>query len=110
MTFLDYLKEASRYKTTRSQDLAASVKINLITNFTDEVLQNLLTGVALHEHTYPIIFKTGYRQYHLDLKNPQSGLFTGAPDITFIFFDINPFKESEFRLSEDHFNEVLADI
>jgi FkbH-like protein len=110
MNSLDYLKRASRFAELAPADFGRTVKINLITNFTDDILKNVFAGVNLCNAVYPVIHKTPYRQYHLELKNDASALFTTEPDLTFIFFDINPFEESAFKSSQDHFDEILADL
>lgn len=110
MSFLDYIAYASRYRDNRPDDFVDRIRINVITNFTDDILEHALIGVNLANGVYPIVRKTPYKQYHLELKNPQSELHAQEADITFIFFDINPFKNSEFRSSEDHFESTLRDI
>ena len=105
-----YLKRAAGYRALDAKDFEGEVKINLITNFTDDVLRKLLIGVSVYHRIYPVLYATPYRQYHFDLKNPASELYGTDPDITFIFFDVNPFKESEFRSSREHFSGVMADV
>src|SRR5258708_895317 len=109
MEFLDYIKESSRYATLDPNNFVTSAKINLITNFTDDILKNLLTGVTLANGIYPIIYQTPYKQYHFELKNPEAKLHTTEPDVTFVFFNAEPFNDSEFR-EQSHFNEILYDI
>jgi FkbH-like protein len=109
MKFLDYLVESRKLVTAKREDFGATVSINLITNFTDTILQQALVGVALSQNVYPDVHVVPYKQYHLHLKDPKSDLRRRSADITFIFFDVNPFKDSEF-LSRAHFEEVLADI
>ncbi|MEK7180798.1 MAG: HAD-IIIC family phosphatase [Patescibacteria group bacterium] len=110
MNSLEYLTYTSKYETLNREDFTTQIKINLVTNFTDDILKNILIGICLSNNIYPIIYKTPYRQYHLDLKNTSSELHANNPDVTFLFFDINPFKDSEFRSSQDHFKEILFDI
>ncbi len=110
MNSLEYLKYASRSAELAPADFSRTVNVNLITNFTDDILKNIFAGVNLCNAVYPVIYKTPYRQYHLELKNEASALFTNKPDLTFIFFDINPFKESTFKSSRAHFDEILADL
>ena len=107
---LEYLRLASTYSGLRAGDFPTSAKINLITNFTDDILKKILLGTALHDNIYPEIYAAPYRQYHFQLKNPTSELYAENPNVTFIFFDINPFKNSDLRSSRDYFKELLGDI
>lgn len=110
MEFLDYIRLAHAYGSKAPSDFSRSVNIALMTNFTDEALQKILTGVMLHENIYPTIHRVPYQQYHLHLKNKDSLLHRHAADITFIFFDINPYIQSAFRSDEKHFDETLEEI
>lgn len=110
MEFLEYVKISTRLDQLDGQAYASQAKINLITNFTDTILKKIIAGVCLHNSIYPHIYEAPYRQYHLHLKDPRSVLYKTNPDITFIFFDVNPFKETEFGSSPDHFYETLDDI
>ena len=110
MDFLDYIGHASRYKESNRNDFADEIKIRLVTNFTDDILKNVLTGIALANKVYPVIDQAPYRQYHLALKDPKSALWQGDPNITFLFFNMNPFGSSEFRSSKEHFEEVLHGV
>jgi FkbH-like protein len=107
---LEYLKLAARYPAQRPEQFGAKLKINFITNFTDDILKNMLVGAALCENIYPTIQSAPYKQYALELKNTRGELYVSAPDVTFIFFDVNPYKKSEFLLSRAHFEETVEDI
>lgn len=110
MEFLDYIKLANTYARKDPSAFPRTANIAMITNFTDEVLQKILTGIMLHENIYPNIHRVAYKQYHLHLKNKNSLLYQQKTDITFIFFDINPYVKSAFRLDAKHFDETLEDI
>ncbi|HVN26448.1 MAG TPA: HAD-IIIC family phosphatase [Candidatus Paceibacterota bacterium] len=110
MNPLDYLRSAARFADLEPASFARAVRVNLITNFTDDILKNIFVGVHLQHDVYPDIRRAPYKQYHLELKNPASALYTDKPDFTFVLFDANPFKESAFGLSPEHFDDVLADI
>jgi len=110
MEFLDYIKSAAQYPAAKHGDFSSVEKIALVTNFTDDILQKLLIGICLQNDIYPDIYKTPYKQYNFELKNKQGELYASKPDITFVFFDTNPFKRSEFQTAQGHFEEVLADI
>ena len=101
---------ASHYPELRAGDFPASIKVSIITNFTDDVLKKIFLGAALHNRIYPEIYATPYRQYQLQLKDPSSELYAQNPDISFVFFDINPFKNSDLRSSKDCFEELISDI
>ena len=64
-----------------------SIKINVITNFTDQILERLLIGLCLENKIYPDIFVVPYMQYDFFLANQASELYSRSADITFIFFD-----------------------
>ena len=86
-----------------------AVSINLITNFTDDVLERVLGGRCLEEEIYPTITRAPYKQYALTLKDKKNEIYHSKPQITFVFFDASPYKHSEF-LNKEHCDEVLADI
>lgn len=110
MDSLRYLECASRYASANPDEFGGTITINLITNFTDTILKNILAGASMYNNVYPRMYATPYRQYHIDFKNPKSEMYARNPDITFAFFDINPYTNSEFKLSRSHFEETLADI
>ena len=110
MDSLKYLRLASHYPELRAGDFPANVKISIITNFTDDILKKIFLGVMLYDNIYPNIYAAPYRQYQLQLKNPSSELYARNSDITFIFFDLNPFKNSDLRSSKDYFEELISDI
>jgi len=110
MEFLDYIKSAAQYSAAKRESFSSVEKITLVTNFTDDILQKLLTGICLQNDFYPEIYKTPYKQYHFELKNDRGGLYIQDPNITFIFFDANPFKRSEFQTTQGHFKEVFIDL
>jgi FkbH-like protein len=109
MNFLDYIAYVPRLKDAPKDEAAPRAKINLVTNFTDDILKNVLAGVCLHHGVRPDILSMPYKQYHVQFKNPASELYAHAPDVSFLFFAATPFKESEFR-SRVHFEELLSDI
>lgn len=109
MKFIDYIKAVPKYPAMKPEDFRARIKINLITNFTDEILKNLLIGVGLYQGIYPSVRTMPYKQYHVRLKNDRDELYEHEPDITFVLFHASPLKDSEFR-SRQHFEEVLIDI
>ncbi|MCX6716972.1 MAG: HAD-IIIC family phosphatase [Candidatus Taylorbacteria bacterium] len=108
---LDYFKIAGTYEALNKDSFKHKVKINLCTNFTDEIIYKLLSGYLISEKIYPEIFKVPYKQYPAFLKNENSALFSNDADISFIFFDINQYLQSE--LSSDtggEFFEIIKDI
>jgi len=109
MDFIEYIKNVPRHAESNPEDFPARTKINLITNFTDDILQKLLIGVGMHHGIHPTIQAMPYKQYHVQLKNPESAMYAHRPDITFIFFSMNPLRPSEFA-SPEHFNEILANL
>ncbi len=107
---LDYLRIAGTHQDADASALLRTVKINLVTNFTDGVLQKILSGVALANGVYPVVRAVPYRQYHLHLKDKESALWRDAADITFILFDVNLYIPSSFTVDADHMENVLADV
>ena len=66
------------------------VAINLVTNFTDDVLERILGGMCLSEGLYPQITKAPYKQYAFALNDTESEIYTSQPNISFIYFDASP--------------------
>ncbi|TSC68816.1 MAG: hypothetical protein G01um101456_490 [Parcubacteria group bacterium Gr01-1014_56] len=108
MQSLSYIS-AYMHRKPRAPKGMRPFSINLVTNFTDEVLERVLGGMCLAEGIYPQITRTPYKQYALAFKNKKSEINTSKPDISYIFFDASPYAQSEF-LSSGHRKEVLADI
>jgi len=109
MDFLTYIQSYSKIKEARKKE-SRSFSINLITNFTDDVLEKVLGGMCLMEGIYPKIARAPYKQYHLVLKDTSDALYKSKPDISFIFFDINPYQHGEFTDSSKHIEETLSDV
>ena len=53
MESLEYLRFASHYPDLHAGDFPSRIKVNLVTNFTDEVLKKMLVEATLHENIYP---------------------------------------------------------
>jgi len=109
MDSLAYIQSYARIKEFSKKGLTA-LSINLITNFTDEVFEKVLGGICLSEGVYPNIVKAPYKQYHLVLKDTTERIYAAKPDISFIFFDINPYQHGEFTDSLAHCEETLSDV
>lgn len=90
--------------------MAQTLAINIITNFTDDVLEKVLGGMCLTEGIYPKIVRAPYKQYHLILKDTAEKIYEAKPDISFIFFDINPYQHGEFNDSLTHSEKTLSDL
>lgn len=105
---LEYLKVASEYE-KGARTSPVSTRVAIVTNFTDDVLKKILTGVMVLEGVTPNIYQVPFKQYALALKAPTSPLFAHTPDVTYFFFDVNPYLPSEF-LADNHGDEVLGDI
>jgi HAD superfamily phosphatase (TIGR01681 family) len=110
MEVLDYLKLAQEYDKKKGAKYGSSVNLAIITNFTDDLLKKIVSGMCLSNDIKPEIFQTPYKQYLFELKNKKSKLWKHKNDITFIFFDINPYIHSEFSASLSHVSEVVSDI
>lgn len=111
MDFLKYIRAYSKIKRT-AKKRSPRFSINLITNFTDDVLEKVLGGICIVEGTFskPKIIRAPYKQYHLVLKDKSDALYKSKPNISFIFFDINPYQHGEFTDSSKHVEETLSDI
>lgn len=111
MDFLTYIRAYSKIKRT-AKKRSSRFSINLITNFTDDVLEKVLGGMCIVEGMFPNpkIVRAPYKQYHLVLKDKSDALYKSKPNISFIFFDINPYQHGEFTGSSKHVEETLSDI
>ena len=108
MEAIEYIKLANSHKSGQHKDKPV-FKVRVISNFTDDILAKLLTGKIMSEGLEPEILQTPYRQYHLQLKDKNSGLYKNPADLVFVFFDLNTYNAGEFS-SEEKFTEVIADI
>jgi FkbH-like protein len=88
---------------------APRIRIALVTNFTDDLLAKLLGGMCVAEGIMPDIYTVPFKQYLFELKDPHSGLAQHAADVTFVFFDANPYQISEFH-SSDHADLVCEEL
>ncbi len=86
-----------------------SISVNLITNFTDDILERVLGGMCIAEGIYPRITRAPYKQYAIAFKDKRSIINRTKADISYIFFDASPYQQSEF-LDSGHRREILADI
>jgi FkbH-like protein len=110
MKFLDYIRLAQEYEKGGEPRAGEPFRIALVTNFTDDFLKKGITGACVAEGIRPLVYQVPFKQYLFELKNPQSGLAKHAPDIVYIFFDINPYTLSEFSADPKHVEDVLNDI
>lgn len=105
METLDYLKLANQ------ADLKGEpFVINMMTNFTDGILQQMLKGVLVEEGVSAEIEGVPYGQYHLHLKDRKSLLYARRADMTFVLFDTNFHRRSALMDDPAHMQEVLEDI
>lgn len=109
MDFLTYIQSYAKIKAPRTKG-PSPFSIHLITNFTDEVLEKVLGGMCLVENICPMITRAPYKQYPLVLKDSSHAIYTSKPNISFLFFDINPYQHGEFIDSSKHIKEMLSDI
>lgn len=109
-TFLEALKYAREYEMGKVSALDKEIKIAIISNFTDDVLKKAMTGLCVSSSIEPRVYAVPFKQYFFELKNTSSGLFNHEPDVIYIFFDINAYRESEFTKDKTHTTEVISDI
>lgn len=108
MQLLDYLKLAA--DSAKQKHGSSDLRIAVITNFTDDLLKKILTGMCASEEISADIYCVPFKQYLFALKDPKSELAKFEADITFIFFDHTPYLHSEFMSDPAHANDVLRDI
>lgn len=102
---LDYLKLA------QEQTTVGDVVVHLVTNFTDALLQRLLTGVAAAAGIDVSVRATPYKQFDFVAKDQTSFLYTEDAALTCLFFDYNVYIESPFFVGGVSYREqLLADI
>ena len=109
MDSLTYIRSYAKIKEHPRKGLLR-IPITLITNFTDDVLEKILGGMCLAEKILPTITRAPYKQYHLSFKDKTAQLYAKKPQISFIFFDINPYQHGEFTDSKTHIEETLSDL
>ena len=109
METLDYLRLEREHQRERADGFSATITINILTNFTDDMVRRLLVGMCLSEDIYPDTWVAPYKQYHFLLQAKESPLYKRDADITFVLFDLNPYLESEFT-SREHFQNILDNL
>jgi FkbH-like protein len=107
MNFLDYIKLANSYQLSSNKEQPFS--IGLITNFTDDVLLKVLTGVCLKNYILPDIYKVPYKQYRFALKDQNDKIWQSFR-LIFFFIDTNFYLHSEFFDGDDYGNSLLDDL
>ncbi|MES2203237.1 MAG: HAD-IIIC family phosphatase [Patescibacteria group bacterium] len=108
MDALVYIKKYGAKPETAPEGVRP-VRITLVTNFTDDVLERVLGGMCLTEGVYPTITRAPYKQYSFALKDKTSELYVTKPDATFFFFDFSPYTHGEFG-QEGHIEDVCNDL
>ncbi len=109
MDFLSYIRSYSKLHES-SHTKVSPFPINIVTNFTDDVLEKVLGGMCLLEGIHPRIVRAPYKQYHLVLKDTMDAFYKAEPRISFVFFDINPYQHGEFAEAANHIGETISDI
>lgn len=109
-SLLDYLKQANSLGSAEVSSYPNAIRIALVTNFTDDLCKKILTGMCLSEQIYPTMFAVPYGQYHFQLKDTSSELFSFCADITFVMFDVNSYTSNEFSADPSHAESVLEDL
>src|SRR5260370_17621984 len=88
----------------------ADIRLAIVTNFTDDLLGKLIVGMCAAERIDPSVYQVPFKQYLFELKDPKSALARHNADITFIFFDANPYAHSEFVAHGKHASPTLHDL
>ncbi|MDO8521040.1 MAG: HAD-IIIC family phosphatase [bacterium] len=110
MQVIDYLKLANAVGANGPTEGKKPFAINLVTNFTDDILQKLLQGILVEGGIHHEIFAVPYKQYHLHLKDREGRLYQKRVDATFLFFDANLYRRSAFTEDDNHWQELLQDL
>lgn len=110
MDAINYFRLANEAGSRPPESFSARVKLHLMTNFTDGVLQKILSGMCVGEDIFPEIYAMPYKQYHFDLKNPESDIYRMGAAATCVLFDASHIKQNEFISDPKHFDDVLADL
>ncbi len=108
MQLLDYLRLAQDFETSPT-DQSRAIRISIVSNFTDDLLKKAITGLCISEGIRPEIHQVPFKQYLFELKHSTSKLAQYEADITFVFFDVNPYLVSEFS-DEKHVRDVADDL
>src|SRR5687768_13941478 len=108
MKALDYIA-LYREATNGTKNALRPLAVNLITNFTDDILARICGGVAVEAGFHLSLTRAPYKQYHIVLSEPTQWLQGARPDISFFFFDITADLHSEFHSSE-HLDETLRNV
>jgi FkbH-like protein len=109
-SFLTAIKSAREFDQGTLVPDGQSIKIGIVTNFTDDVLKKSLTGLCVTADLVPSVYTVPYKQYIFELKNPNAPLLQHTPDVLFVFFDCSAYLDSEFTTQTNHVHEVLDDI
>lgn len=104
MSALPYFKRAATLASLNPSEFEKA-SLHLITNFTDDALAKLITGVALEEGIYPELSVEPYRQYHLSLAEGGAN----EAQVTFIVLDASSYIANEFS-DDAHATETLESI
>jgi FkbH-like protein len=108
MKALDYIA-LYREATNGTKKELRPLAVNLITNFTDDILARIFGGVSVEAGFLPSLTRAPYKQYHIVLADPAEWIGNRAPDISFFFFDITAHLHSEFHSSE-HLDETVRNV
>lgn len=108
MQLLDYLRLAQDFE-AHSTNQPHTLRISIISNFTDDLLKKAVSGLCISEGIRPEVHQVPFKQYFFELKHPSSALSRHEAEITFVFFDVNPYAMSEFSNS-GHVQDVCNDL
>lgn len=109
-SFLETLKKSREFEDQNKHGDDKEFRITIVSNFTDDLLHKLITGLCVSEGIHPNIYSVPFKQYFFEFKNPKSKIYAHNADITFIFFDINAYKDSEFITDPAHLEEIIKDL
>lgn len=110
MNFLTSLHRAHEYPQLKATDCGQQAHITLVTNFTDDLIKKVCTGLSLMHDIYPIWYVEPYKQYHFSLNNDHSALFKTQADITYLVFDVHPYLHPEVANDPIHIDTLVSGI
>ncbi len=106
MNALDYIA-LYREATSGTRHGLRPLAVNLVTNFTDDLLAKIVGGVGVEAGFHLSLTRAPYRQYHIALADPAQRAQHASADISFFFFDITSHLHSEFH-STAHVEETVS--
>lgn len=85
------------------------VKIAILSNFTCNSMAPYLRALMLEHNLWPTIYLADFNQYHYELLNPDSQLYSFHPDVTLCLLDEHIFlDELHVGWNSDNLNQLVT--